>query len=179
MAVRVQNVVSNPPPGIQIWVEDLDTESCAETLYFSRSARVHNAVEEAVVGSIDFIAGEGELAEELIYLGVFREVISLDGFLSEGESESRYFGFSASFKVDGREFNQHHSVVQTGAGFSLHLRFLQGHSQLDIEEMEDYLLSLTFERDPKSPIIGENLKVQIPESSIEFKIGNQSHLRVA
>lgn len=179
MALLVQKLVSTPPPGIQIWVEDLDGESCSETLYFSRSARVHSAVDEAMVGSIEFIAGEGELAEELIYSGVFREVISLDGFLSEGVSESRYFGFSANFKVDGQEFNQHHSVVQTSAGYSLHLRFLHGHTQLDIEEMENYLLSASYERGPKAPMLGENLKVQIPETSIAFKIGNQSYLRVA
>lgn len=179
MALSTQNLLSSPPPGLQLWMEDLDEDLCTETIYFSRNSAVHSTANQVMTGSIEFISGEGELAEELIYLGVFREVITLDGFLSEGEQENRYFGFSASFNVDGREFNQHHSIINTGMGMSAHIRFLQGHSQLDIEEIEKYILNSTFERDSYKPTIGENLKIQVTEENIAFKIGNQAHLRAA
>jgi hypothetical protein len=179
VALLVQNLLSSPPPGLQLWMEDLDGDFCTETLYFTRNSAVHTTTDQVMTGSIEFISGEGELVEELIYLAVFREVVTLDGFLSEGEAENRYFGFSANFKVDGCEFNQHHSIINTGMGMSVHIRFLQGHSQLDIEEIEKYILNSIFERDSSKTIIGENLKIQVTEENIAFKIGNQAHLRAA
>ena len=167
------------PEGLDLWVEDLGEDLLTETIYFTRASSNHYSAENSMVGSLEIISGTGELAEELIYLGVFREVITLDGFLSDGVKEDEYFGFSAQFKVDGREFRQHHSIIGTSEGYSVHIRFLQGHSEMDIDEIESMIAKATFNRSNRATLIGENIPMKFREDSFGFQIGNQSHLRVA
>ena len=167
------------PKGVQLFIEDPGADLRTETLYFSRAQAVHFASDTPMVGSIDLIAGEGEDVEELIYLGIFREVATLNGFLSEGSKETGYFEFSASFTVDEKEFRQHHMVTTSGAGYSIHIRFLQGHSERDINEIANMMARANFREKLESPLIGENIRMQFDEARITFKIGNRSHLEVA
>jgi hypothetical protein len=140
---------------------------------------MHFASDSPLVGSIELIAGEGEVVKELVYLGVSREVATLNGFLSEGSEETGHFEFSGRFIVDGKEFSQHHTVITSGAGYSVHIRFLQGYSEKDINEIENMMAKANFLEKLEMPIIGENVQMQFDESKITFKIGNQSHLNVA
>jgi len=167
------------PKGVRLFIEDPDVDLRTATLYFSRAQSMHFASDSTMVGSIELIAGEGEVVNELVYLGVFREVSTLNGFLSEGSEETGYFEFSGRFIVDGKEFSQHHTVISSGAGYSVHIRFLQGYSEIDINEIENMMARANFLEKLEIPIIGENVQMQFDESKITFKIGNQSHLEVA
>ena len=125
------------PEGLQFYIEAPSPGFSTEILYFSRGQSHHYGIDSSLVGSIELVSGESEEIEELIHAGVSREVLTLDGFVSDGSEEAVHFGFSCRFNVDGEEFTQHHSVIRTGAGYSAHLCFLQGHSERDIEELPE------------------------------------------
>ena len=166
------------PNGLQFYIEPTDNESEAETLYFSRTQSQHYGAGLPLLGSIELIAGEGEDIEELVYSSVLREVSALHGFLSEGSDPGGHFEFSGQFDIDGVEFSQHHSIIGTDAGFTIHICFLQGHSEADMQEIDNMMAGAIFTKASEMPVFGQNLRMNFKSSNLGFKIGNRVYLQV-
>jgi len=166
------------PKGLQFYIEPVGVELNVETLYFSRTQSQHYGSGSPLLGSIELISGKGEDIEELVHSSVLREVLALDGFLSYGSEVGGHFGFSGKFSVDGVEFSQHHSVIATDAGFTIHICFLQGHSEVDMEEIDNMMAEAVFAKASQIPVFGENLCMKFYSTDLGLKIGNRYYLQV-
>jgi hypothetical protein len=162
---------------LQFFLDDIDEELEATALYFTRKNRLHFDQHEAMIGSIEVVVGSGEELCDLLYISGEAEVKALTGRISEPDYEDGKMSFSTQFYINSEDFKQEHILFETQHHFSIYLRFLQGHSEIDIKEIEDAFSKASI----SSPIIagelGTFLPMQFVDDQIEFRIGNRKLLK--
>jgi hypothetical protein len=72
---------------LQFFLDDIDEELEATTLYFTRKNKLHFDQHESMIGSIEVVVGSGEELCDLLYISGEAEVKALTGRISEPDYE--------------------------------------------------------------------------------------------
>lgn len=156
---------------LQFFIDDVDEELKTSTLYFTREKVIRSDIDTSMVGSVEVIAGVGDYVREALFQSVGAEALAMEGHISEAEIVDGKMTFSSFFDFQEDEFRQSHVLIDTDGSFSLYLKFLQGHSDLDMTEIENAFTHAKIFNSEVRQAEGTFLPMQFTDDQVEFRIG--------
>jgi len=152
----------------------------ATTLYITRPNKTFLGSSEPLLVSAEVVFGKvDDGLNLLIYESSRLEVNELGGFTSEVFEDLEYFSFLTTVNSDERDFSTTHAVINTGTTFSIHLKFLQGYLDEDIDEIVGIFMAANYKAYGELRVFGDILSFEVLDLNATSLIGDRLILNVA
>ena len=152
----------------------------ASTLYLTRQNKIHLSQVQPFLASVEIVNGKiSDGLDDLIFESARIEIISLGGYLSDATEPGEAFEFITRVDISDLEFTTSHLVLDSGYGYAVHIRFLQGYLDEDIEDLKSLFKLGSFKPFESKRYFGDILDFQITERNILSRIGTRYVLNAA
>jgi hypothetical protein len=152
----------------------------SSTLYITRPNKTFDGKSQPLLVSAEVVFGKiDDGLELLVYESSRLEVENLNGFTSEPIEDLDYFSFTTKFTSDEEEFTPTHAVLKTETSYSIHLTFLQGYLDEDVDEIVIIFQKAEFIEFNRLKTFGDVLKFELSELHSTSYIGDRLILNVA